>query len=450
MQADNNNSLKKDRPAGLERRWFGYLLLGLYVLLVSVPVILAYLTRPGGMVGFLGFARGLALTGFTLLALQVPLGSRLKFIDRPWGLDAVMRFHKWMGMLAVALLLLHPLMLLVTYAHDMGLGYGAGFGMLRGVYGGIITLALLLAVVFFALFIRRIGWDYQHWRYKHKFTTMTVVVLGFAHGLREGTVMPWPLKIYLWGLFLAAAGLFLYRNIYMIFWGRSRWTVTSVTSETHDTSTLSLQPAGGECPSYRPGQFVCLRLNRPGRPSEEHPFTLSSSPTSAPRLTVTVKESGDFTDTISQTCTGDQALIDGPFGRFSFQFDSPESFIFVAGGVGITPLLSMLRYLRDTEDNRRAVLVYANTTEEDIIRREELENMPPNITAAHVLNGPPDGWGGYVGYVNKEILRDCAGDLLPMADVYLCGPPPMMDAVEGELRELNVPRRRIHSERFAL
>ncbi len=450
MQPDKKHAMKGESPGWQEHRWWGRFLLCLYVVLAFLPIILAHFTRPAGISGFIGFSRALGITGFSILALQVALGSRLKFIDRPWGLDAVMRFHKRAGTAALALLLLHPLALLVAYAYEMELGAGIAFGMLRGIYGGVIALALLLAVVFFALFIRRLGWNYQHWRFKHKFTTMAVVVLGFAHGLREGPAMPGPMRVYFWGLLLAAAGLFLYRNIYVILWGRSRWKVSEVTPETHDTYTLSLQPAEGEPSSYCPGQFVFLRLNRPGRPSEEHPFTLSSSPTSGRPLTVTVKESGDFTDTISQTRPGDEALIDGPFGRFSFQFDSPKSFIFIAGGVGITPLLSMLRHLRDTNDRRRSVLICGNQTEKDIIRRGELKDMPENVTVAHVLNTPPGGWEGYEGYVDRKIIRECAGDLLPEADVYLCGPPPMMDAVTDELKGLNVPRRRIHTERFSL
>ncbi len=447
MHANNNTLKLNTHPKWYEKTWFSYLLLCLYILLTALPLLLSYLTRPGGVSNLNDLARVLGFTGFTILALQVALGSRIRLVDRPWGLDSAMRFHKWMGILAVLMLLVHPLFLLLSYRR---MGWDRAFGVLRGVYGGILALALLLAVVFFAIFIRKIGLDYQHWRIKHKFSTMCVLVLGFAHGLRQGQTMSGPMRGYFWGLFIAAAGIYLYRNIYVIFWGRSRWKVTSVSPETHDTYTLALQPEGDKAPHYRPGQFVFLRLNRPGRQSEEHPFTLSSSPTHSPPLNVTIKESGDFTDTIAQTRPGDQALVDGPFGRFSFLLDSPESLILIAGGVGITPILSMLRYLRDTNDRRPCVLIFANKNEKDIIRREELQEMPENVTVTHVLSSPSDEWKGYTGFIDRNIIKACAGELLDKADVYLCGPPPMMDTVTGELRALDIPRRRIHTERFTL
>ncbi len=433
-----------------EQRWWGYLLLCLYAVFILLLVFLAHFTRPDGISGFPGLARALALTGFSILALQVILGSRLKFIDRPWGLDKIMRFHKWAGSAAFALLLLHPLMLLIAYTHEMGLDLNTASSMLGGVYSGIITLLLLFLVVFFALFIRKLGLNYQHWRNKHKFSTIAVVILGFIHGVRVGPAMPGLMSAYFWGLFIAVIGIYLFRNIYMVFFGRSRWEVASVTSETHDTYTLALQPLESDIPFYRPGQFIFLRLNRPGRASEEHPFTISSSPSAAPLLTVTIKESGDFTNTISQTRPGDTALIDGPFGRFSYQHDSPESFIFIAGGVGITPILSMVRYLRDTHDKRQAIVFCANRTEKDIIRRSELDAMPENITVYHALQYQPDGWDGYTGYLNGEIIKEGTADCLTTAHIYLCGPPPMMDALTKELRALEVPAGRIHSERFSL
>ncbi len=440
----SNNRLRR-----LERPLWGYLLLCLYLLLILLLPLLAHLTRPVWPGLFLGAARTLGLVGFSILAIQVALGSRLKFIDRPWGLDRVMRFHKWAAIGAFVLLLLHPLTLLVTYAHPMDLGLATGFAMLRAHYGGIIALAFLIAVGLSALLQKKIGLEYQLWRYAHK-GALIVVVVGFSHGLRAGEAMPAPMQVYFWTLLIAALFLFLYSNIYMKLWGRSRWQVGSITPETHDTCTLALQPQKGEPPHYRPGQFVLLRLNRPGRPSEEHPFTISASPTGASPLTVTIKESGDFTDTISQTRPGDGARIEGPFGRFSFQFDSPASFVFIAGGVGITPVLSMLRCLRDTGDARRAVLIYGNRTEADIIARGELEAMPGNVEVFHTLNSPPEDWEGFKGHVSADIIEECAGDLLTEADIYLCGPPPMMHSVTEQLKSLGAPRSRIHSERFAL
>ncbi len=432
-----------------ERRVWAYLLAGLYVVLIFLLPLLAHLTRPVWPGIFLGTARTLGLVGFSILALQVVLGSRLTFIDRPWGLDAVMRLHKWAAIAASVLLLMHPAALLLTYVSQMGLAFSTAFDMLRVVFSGIIALSLLLLVAVVALARKQLGIEYQLWRYAHK-SAIAVVALGFFHGLRSGETMPGPMQAFFGTLFVLVILLFLYQNIYMKRWGRSRWQVAGVTRETPDTYTLSLTPQTGRIPQYRPGQFVFLKLIRPGRASEEHPFTISSAPTGNSSLTVTIKESGDFTDTIGQTRPGDQAGIEGPFGRFSYQFHAPSRFIFIAGGVGITPLLSMMRHLRDTGDKRPAVLIYGNHSEQDIIARHELDAMPDSMKIVYTLESPPDDWTGAKGYINADLISKCVGDDIKKADIYLCGPPPMMRSVTRGLRSLAVPRNRIHSERFTL
>jgi predicted ferric reductase len=193
-----------------------------------------------------------------------------------------------------------------------------------------------------------------------------------------------------------------------------------------------------------------LALKRAGRKSEEHPFTISSSPTTEPPMTVTVKQSGDFTNTIGETKPGDVAFVEAPFGRFSYAYAEAKAFLFIAGGVGITPIVSMLRALRDTGDERPAVLIWGNKTESDIFFRDDLAAMAPRVRVVHVLSHPNDSWLGPKGYVIDDIIQEFAADILATAEVYLCGPPPMMKSVSTALRSLGVPKRRIHTERFSL
>ena len=115
---------------------------------------------------------------------------------------------------------------------------------------------------------------------------------------------------------------------------------------------------------------------RPGLPVEEHHFTIASSPTEPAFHTSTIKASGDFTATIGQTSPGDLAIIQAPFGRFSYVL-KPQALdlVFIAGGIGITPLMSNLRHMRDTQADRRVLLLYSNKTENDIVFREELAQI---------------------------------------------------------------------------
>jgi len=205
-----------------------------------------------------------------------------------------------------------------------------------------------------------------------------------------------------------------------------------------------------------PGQFHFIKLYRgTGLPVEEHPFTISSSPTEDGFVSSTIKESGDFTATIGKTKPGDTAIIQGAYGRFSYVLHPEEQeLVFIAGGVGITPLMSMLRHMRDTRTDKDVLLLYGNKTENDIVFRGELSEIEaggyPHLKVVHILSQAGDEWRGETGFVDKEkIERLCNGGLGTKA-FYVCGPPIMMDKVIRTLRTLGIPNRRIHHERFSL
>ena len=158
----------------------------------------------------------------------------------------------------------------------------------------------------------------------------------------------------------------------------------------------------------------------------------------------------DFTKTISQTVAGDVARIEAAFGRFSYVYHQPAQIVFIAGGVGITPIISMIRCLRDSADRRPVLLLYGNKTERDIIFREEIEKLPENFRTVHVLSESDESRRVEKGYITREIIEKHAGEMLSDAHVYLCGPPVMMDKVSQALQALNVSDSRIHYERFTL
>lgn len=423
-------------------------LLCLYVLIAVSPAALAFAFEPGPdpLSGW-GLGRIAGLLGFSLLALQVATGSRMKLLDRVFGLDLVVAFHKRMGIVCGLLILAHPILL----AAGMGSTYLFSFQTGWEVNLGKAAFAALFLTVAMAMFRRALKIDYNTWLLFHKGAVL-VVIAGFVHALLIGSdLQTTGMRIY-WSVLLGMTMVsFANENILRPLVGRHRFRVASVHQETHNTWTLRLAPEkGGEVFSYRPGQFAFLKLIRQNGPSEEHPFTISSSPTQRGEVCFTIKESGDFTRTIGKTRAGDGAALDAPFGRFSFTFDDPRSMVFVAGGVGITPLMSMLRYLRDTGDTRPVRLICGNKLEKDIIFREEIEALPENVKTVHVLSGDSPGWQGPRGRVTRETLERHAGDILDEAGIYVCGPPPMMSSVIKALKALGTGPDRIHSERFAL
>jgi predicted ferric reductase len=125
-------------------------------------------------------------------------------------------------------------------------------------------------------------------------------------------------------------------------------------------------------------------------------------------------------------------------------------YVFIAGGVGITPMMSMIRTLADRGDKRPVVLFYGSKDWESIIFREELEALKErlNLTLIHVLEQPPADWTGEKGFINAEVFKRHLPPPYADHEYFICGPNVMMDAIEKTLGELDVPLWQYHSERY--
>jgi predicted ferric reductase len=435
------------KPSWQDSLWWGICLIALYLLLATAPVIFSIIDTPVSDEPLLvEIAFAAAMLSFSLICLQVLLAGRFKTMDRSFGLDILMRFHKSMGVLALVLVLSHPVLLALGHQSWKLFTFDTSWQ----VYSGKAALLLLILGVLFAFTFVKLGIDYNIWRFTHKIMIL-VIMLGFAHAIFIGPDIQNGLtRIYWLSLFAVVSLVFTYRNVFVPLWGRHRFIVSDVKQETHDTYTLTFEPRDGKPICRNPGQFMFLKLLRPGRLSELHPFTISASPLKTDILQATIKQSGNFTNTIDQTKTGDIGKIEAPFGRFSYVYDNPAKILFIAGGVGITPIMSMIRCLRETDDNRPVILLYGNKTEKDILFRQELAELPNNFKSVHILSHPSDNWQGEQGYITNEIIDKYAGDVVSEAHVYLCGPPVMMDKVIKSLHSLNVSDKRIHYERFTI
>ena len=231
------------------------------------------------------------------------------------------------------------------------------------------------------------------------------------------------------------------------------YRVRSVRQERGDAWTLALEPVRHPGIAFLPGQFGWLSLDRAPWRAGEHPFSFSSAPDEAGGVEMTIKELGDFTRTISRTDPGTIAYVDGPHGVFSLDlYPDARGFLFVAGGIGIAPILSMLRAMADRDDGRPARLVYGNPRWERATFREELDRLAArlDLEVVHVLREPPEGWEGEVGLPRPELVRRALESLPEGVQCFLCGPSPMSRMAERALREAGVPNRRIHIELFEM
>ncbi|MBN1836174.1 MAG: ferric reductase-like transmembrane domain-containing protein [Spirochaetales bacterium] len=432
-----------------------------YALIVLLPVIVSYLLAPYAWERGAALHVGLifSLVGFPMLALQPVLSARMKWLDRLFGLDRVYRFHKAMAVVAGVLILIHPLMLALDMG-DFGLltSFDWPWYILAGKLGVLVILVIIVSSFLYAV----IRLTYERWRGLHNLTALVLLAVGIVHGWLAGRDMVEPL---MQGIFLAllalGVGAYLAHKVVGPALRRRRpYRVSEVRREADRVWTLRFAPGEGvsalEC---LPGQFQFITLRRAsggrGGRREEHPFTIAACLQDGQAHESTIKESGDFTATIGNTRVEEPVAVQGPFGRFCHLLHPEEQdFVFLAGGIGITPLMAMLRHMAATGSEARLLLLYANRGEGDIAFRDELEALRhgahPRLEVVHVLEQPPAGWTGETGRITRELMERHLGGPVAGRGFYVCGPPAMMNALLPMLRRMGVPRRRLHAERFAL
>jgi len=212
-----------------------------------------------------------------------------------------------------------------------------------------------------------------------------------------------------------------------------------------------MRPDGHSGFRFRPGQFGWLTVWGSPFKITAHPFSFSSSAaTSDGQVEISIRNLGDFTCEIPKVPIGRRVYIDGPYGAFTIG-NPADMHVLIAGGVGITPMMSMIRTLADVGDKRAVVLLYGSKDWDSITFREELEKLETrlDLTVVHVLAAPPVGWTGERGFMTAEVLMRHLPPPYAEHEYFICGPAVMMDAIERALGELGVPISKYHSERYS-
>ncbi len=435
---------------------FGIILVACYIVLAcAAPVIAALVGNSGG--SFLYEAgKNTALTGFTILILQSILAARYKFLTRPFGLDIVIRFHRLIALFAGLLIFAHPILL---YAGTSGGKTATSLGTSWYIWLGPVVLFALIINLVVSSRRKLFGLTFERWRSFHGVIGIVIFTGAFLHSWFAGSDLKQPSLQVIW-IVLITAGLAVFlhhRFIRPIIIEKHPYTVTNVKPEAEKVWTIELEPSKGqEIFDYLPGQFHFITLHRSrDLPEEEHHFTISSSPENKKVIASTIKEIGDFTSTIGQTKAGDKVSVQGAFGRFSYCLHPEETdLVFIAGGIGITPIMSMLRCMRDRSEDYKVTLLYGNRTEPSIAFKNELDEMQagdnPSLNVVHVLSKADEQWTGEKGYITREILERYAGTDISGKTFYICGPVPMRKKTVANLKNMGVKDNKIRTEIFSL
>ncbi len=399
-----------------------------------------WLLRTGKLLGI-----GAAL----LLFFQLPLAGRLKFLDRIFFLPRLYRVHRLDAWVIGIMVLLHPVCILLPDDRIMI--------PLEARYWPEWVGAGLLVLVFFQVLLAagrdRFSIPYHRWRSVHQgigvaaATALGVHVL-FVSETFEVTGIPRTAVFILAG---AWGFLWLWVRAQSTKRLRHRWRVTGVTAAGTDAHAVDLVPAGSRPFSYAPGQFAFFSFFSPALSKEAHPFTLSSSPTRPDHLQITVRSCGDWTAGIGGVRKGDTVFIQGPYGGFTpLSEPAGREVVMIAGGIGVTPMWSMLRHMSDVKDSRLVLLIWSNRSEEYLFGREELAAMEAHLT--HFTWIPiftrEKGRFGRSGRLDLRVLEDLLEKTRRDAAVFICGPPEMIRRVRTLLRQLGFPRSSMRWEAF--
>jgi len=426
----------------------------LYLLLTALPLVVLLVgpVPKGGGVGW-DFAMALGFGGLSIMGLQFVLTARFRRLTAPFGIDIIYWFHRWAAIGGVVLILGHYLMLRIGYGSALGPAnpWTADWAMTAG----RISLGLFGVLLVTSLWRKQLGLAYDSWRVLHGLMAVIAVGLAMAHihGVGYYTSGPW--KAAVWGGYsglwlLALAYIRLLRPLSLL---RRPYRVAEVKDEGGASWTVTLKPEQPPALRFRPGQFGWLTLGGSPFRAIEHPFSFSGSAEDAEVLRFTIKELGDFTRTIKHVRVGEVAYVDGPFGVFTTDFyPRAPGFVMIAGGVGIAPMMSMLRTLADRGDRRPVYLISGNWRWDAVLFREELESLTArlNLKVVHVLQEVPPDWTGEAGYVTEAILRRNLPDETRTFEHFLCGPKAMTDFVTASLDRMQIPLHRVHLELFEM
>ncbi len=434
-----------------------WLLIALYLGFVLTPILLAWAQGLPPRKWQDELSSGLALSAFAGLLIEFVLSGRFRLVSGHIGIDTTMRFHQLMARSLTVFILMHPFLYVTPMMNDplpwdTTAQHTLGLTMAAFSTGLIAWLALML-IVFFAIFREQTGGSYETWRLSHGIAAVMIAVFGMHHTIDAGRYSSDSTLAVFWFVLLTTA-------IFTLLWVyalkpcgqlRNPYSVQSVRSVALKTWELVVTPLEGDVIDFSAGQFVWLNVGHSPFSLHENPFSIASAPVSRNQISFVIKEVGDFTRSIGQIAPGTVAYVDGPHGNLTLKGRNGAGIALIAGGVGIAPLLGILRQLRHDRDKRPIVLLYGNRVHDQIVYAEELVKMQEvlNLRVEHVLGEQPRGWQGRSGIIDASTVRDILGR--PDAENWLyfvCGPLPMIEGVESTLLSMGVSNRQIISERF--
>ncbi|GAA0895219.1 ferredoxin reductase family protein [Pseudonocardia zijingensis] len=397
------------------------------------------------------------LLALSALVCAAVLPSRLRSLNRAFGIESVIDVHRFLGIVTASLIFAHlACVVAADPANITLLDLTTAPGRARA--ATVSTLALIALAVLTVL-RNQARLSYELWKLSHVTLAATALLAAGLHvwlldQLVRDAVIGTMFMLFAVLLVLVLGHRWVWRPLCD---PSTEFVVRDVRRENRTVSTLVLEPCarvGRPATSwaFAPGQFAWIRLDRSVM-AEEHPFTIASSAHSD-ATEFTIRHTGDFTRALRRLPVGATVWVDGPHGAFTNDAEASAGFVMIAGGVGITPMMSMLRTAAHRNDPRPYRLVVVASAPEDLLFRGELAELRQliDLEVTEVLRRPVEGWSGHTGDINVDLLSAVLGGAHNAAEVdyFICGPPALVTDALGALDVLGAPLDRIHTEQFDL
>ncbi|MEK9165395.1 MAG: FAD-binding oxidoreductase [Patescibacteria group bacterium] len=223
--------------------------------------------------------------------------------------------------------------------------------------------------------------------------------------------------------------------------------------DARDVFIWQASPMQGEIFDFQPGQFAIIHLfDDTGATWLKKPYSIASSPINKEYLEFGIKTQGEFTQKMNKVLEIDDAIgIEGPYGIFTFDPKIHQNIVMFAGGIGITPFISMIRFAAENSAPVKILLCYCNQTEHDIAYKDALDKLAlqnPNFQIIYFIDAcANDKWIGEIGLISEEKIKKYITDYQDKY-IFLCGPVPFMKVVESIVKSCKVPNDRIKKEIF--
>ncbi len=346
------------------------------------------------------FALGFGMIGLMLFLSSFWLSGRFKWITDKRGIDLTLKFHRRIVAFGLIFSLIHGVMILGSAMPD---------------YFSLVIFAFFIIFAQFILAKKKSKLKYEYWRLSHGVFAMLTVISLTSHAIIEGSYSAHPVLSTYWIVLtsLAVLSLFYVHNYLPYQESKRPYKVVELVEEAHQQWRITIEPDGFEAMNFEAGQYAFVSFGDSPFSDRAHPFSFSSCPSDRPKISFTIKELGDFTNTMSNISVGSNVFLYGPYGHLTLNNRrgpriQEKGVVLLAGGIGITPMISILREMQATNYQQPVKLFYACRAQEDLLYQQEIIHISKqlNMDLHLVLSTPSDDWFGELGRIDESYLKE--------------------------------------------